>query len=70
MEGKRVERLQAQRVERLEGRILGILEGLKVERQEKTSWKLMPSTIPSLYLPHKNFDKWPSVTYLPQNIQP
>ena len=70
LEVQRVERLEGQWVERLEGWMLGRLEGLKVERQEKTSWKLIPSTIPSLYLPHKILDKWHSATYLPQNIQP
>ena len=48
LEVQRVERLEGQWVERLEGWMLGRLEGLKVERQEKTSWKLIPSTIPSL----------------------
>ena len=54
----KIERFEGGKVWRSEGGKVGRLEGWRFERLETktiTSWKLIPSTIPSLYLPHKNF---------------
>ena len=56
-----VGRSEGGKVGRSEGRKVGSLDVGKIGRfkggkaRKKISWKLIPSTIPSLYLPHKNF---------------
>ena len=70
VEGGKVGRLDVGKIGRFEGgKARKNLRKVAVGSSLPSSL-LIPSTIPSLYLPHKNFDKWHSATYLPQNIQP
>ena len=70
VEGGKVGRLDVGKIGRFEGgKARKNLRKVAVGSSLPSSL-LIPSTIPSLYLPHKIFDKWHSATYLPQNIQP